>query len=78
MKIDSFKRYLHPKVGVLLTSIPSGNRDEEGSDGRWKLHIPKSEQISMIENAGFEVIFKDHISIYNGNDWIALISVPKQ
>ena len=76
--LDSFKRHLHPKVGVLLTSIPGGNKDKEGSDGRWKLHIPQSKQISILENAGFEVIFQDHLSIYNGTDWIVLISVPKQ
>jgi len=73
-----FKRHLHPKIGVLLTSIPCGNRDEEGSDGRWKLYIPASQQISMLENAGFEVIFQDNLSIYKGTDWVVLVSVPKQ
>ena len=76
--LNGFKRHLHPKFGVLLTSIPGGTRDGKGSDGRWKLHIPASEQISILQDAGFEVIFQDHLSIYNGSDWVVLISVPKQ
>ena len=73
-----FERHLHPEVGVLLTSIPSGNKDEVGSDGRWKLHISASEQINMLEQAGFKVIFQENLTIYNGSDWIVLISIPKQ
>lgn len=75
--LNGFKRHLHPDVGVVFTSIPSGNRNEVGSDGRWKLHLSASEQIRMLEKAGFDVIFQENLTIYNGKDWIVLISVPK-
>ena len=58
-----------------LSTIPKGSRDEIGSDGRWKLHIPKSEQTAILEKAGFKVVFQEQISLYNGSDWILTISV---
>ena len=70
-----FKQHLIPEVGVLLTSIPSGSKDELGSDGRWSLHISNAEQIQLIEEAGFKVLCQETISIYNGNDWVVLVSV---
>ena len=73
----TFRTHLVPYVGVLLTSIPNGTKDKMGSDGRWKLHLSQSEQIGMLENAGFEVLFQEQMSIYNGDDWIVLVSVIK-
>ena len=70
-----FHMHLLPEIGVLLTTIPKGSRDEIGSDGRWKLHIPKSEQTAILEKAGFKVVFQEQISLYNGSDWILTISV---
>ena len=76
--LELFKNNLDPDVGVLLTSIPDGSRDELGSDGRWILHLSISKQIEMLEKAGFEVIFEEQVSIYNGSNWIVLVSVIKQ
>ena len=70
-----FHMHLLPEIGVLLTTIPKGSRDEIGSDGRWKLHIPESEQTAILEKAGFKVLFQEQISLYNGSDWILTISV---
>lgn len=76
--LELFKKYLNPDVGILLTSIPNGNRDEIASDGRWILQLSCTEQIAMLEEAGFQVLFQEQMSIYNGNDWIVLVSVVKK
>ena len=73
-----FKNNLHPDVGVLLTSIPDGSRDELGSDGRWRLHLSSSKQKELLEKAGFKVIYEEQVNIYNGSNWIVLVSVIKQ
>ena len=75
--LELFKKNLNPDVGVLLTSIPDGSKNQLGSDGRWKLHLSTTKQIELLENLGFEVLFKERLSIYNGNDWIVLISAVK-
>ena len=78
MVLELFKSNLNPDVGVLLTSIPGGSRDELGSDGRWSLNLSGSKQKEMLEKAGFEVIFEEQMSIYNGSNWIVLVSVIKR
>lgn len=64
-------------MGVVLTTIPNGSRDELGSDGRWKLHLFIEEQIFLLEESGFEVLCQETISIYNGNNWVVLVSKIK-
>ena len=73
-----FTKHLIPEVGVLLTSIPNGNMDELGSDGRWKLNIPNTGQIHILQEAGFKVLHQETVSIYNGNNWVVLVSVLKK
>ena len=70
-----FTKHLIPEVGVLLTSIPNGNMDELGSDGRWKLNISNAEQVHILQETGFKVLHQETVSIYNGNNWVVLVSV---
>ena len=72
-----FKQHLCPDVGILLTTIPSGSRDELGSDGRWMLHLSTDAQTFLLEESGFEVLCQETISIYNGNNWVVLVSKIK-
>ena len=55
-------------------TIPDGDRNTLGSDGRWMLSIPAQEQIQLLTNAGFEPIHATHVQIYNGKDWLCTLS----
>ena len=69
-----FHMHLLPEIGVLLTTIPKGSRDEIGSDGRWKLHIPKSEQTAILEKAGFKVDSQLSVTTFNLEDGLLVIT----
>ena len=72
-----FHDHLLPETGFLLISIPDGNMEQISSNGRWMSYTPITDQHTLLEEAGFEIIKTGKISMYNGNNWHVTLSRRK-
>jgi SAM-dependent methyltransferase len=63
--------------GYLLLSLPHGNRNELGKDGRWMHYMPRRQQMQLLRDVGFEILTTRKISQYNGHDWIVTLCQKK-
>ena len=63
--------------GYLLISLPHGNRNELGKDGRWMHYMPKRQQMQLLRDVGLEILVTRKISQYNGHDWIVTLCQKK-